>query len=239
MSARRTDSQRAFSRRQWSRRWMLWRRAVVALVLLLAVGGAAWLVFFSPVLSVATVAVEGERSLPAQRIVRAAGIELGRPLARADLEQAAARVERLPAVREVAARRAWPDTVVLSVVERTAVATVDAGRHHLLIDEEGVQFREVDGPRRGLPTIVAGGERAAAEAAEVVAALPADVVGRVDRVDATTMDSITLQLAGGREVVWGSAEQTELKAKVLAVLVQEEGSVLNVSVPSAPTVAVG
>lgn len=239
MSARRTDSQRAFSRRQWSRRWMSWRRMVVALVLVVAVGGAAWLVFFSSVLAVSTVEVEGDRALSAQRTTRTADVPLGDPLARVDLDDVAGRVEQLRPVEEVEVRRAWPDTVVLSVVERTPVATVDTGAGHLLIDDAGVQFREVDRPRRGLPTIEAGGERAAAEAAAVVAALPADVERRVDRVDATTMDSITLQLKGGREVVWGSAAQTADKAKVLAVLVQQKGAVLDVSVPSAPTVSLG
>lgn len=239
MKVRRTQSQRAFSRRQWSRRWIVWRRVLVALTLLGAVGAAAWLVFFSSVLAVSGVQVEGERSVRAQRLVDAADVPVGDPLARVDLGDVAARVEQLPPVKEAEARRAWPDTVVLSVVERTAVATVESGGRHLLIDASGVPFREVEGPRRRLPTIEAGGDRAAAEAAEVVAALPDDVVRRVDRVDATTMDSIRLQLEGGREVVWGSAEQTEIKAKVLAALVQREGAVLDVSVPAAPTVSYG
>ena len=135
-------------------------------------------------------------------------------------------------------RRAWPDTVVLSVVERRAVATLDTGGRRVLVDADGVQFRAVDGSRRhGLPNIEAGGERAAAEAAEVVAALPPEVVRRVDGITAPTMDSITLRLKAGREVIWGSAEQTEVKAEVLAVLVRRKGSVLDVSVPSAPTVS--
>lgn len=239
MSPRRSESQRAFSRRQWSRRWMVWRRIVVTMLLVVAVGAAAWLVFFSPVLAVSTVEVEGERALTARRVTGAAEVPMGEPLARVDLDDVAARVEQLPPVKEVEVHRAWPDTVVLSVVERTAVATVDGGGRHMLIDAAGVQFREVEGPRRGLPTIDAGGERAAAEAAEVVDALPADVARRVDRVDATTMDSIRLLLEGGREVVWGSAEQTAVKAEVLGVLVRRKGAVLDVSVPSAPTVSLG
>lgn len=239
MSARRTDSRREFSRRQWSRRWLVWRRILVALLLAGAVGTAAWLVFFSSVLAASVVEVEGERSLSAQRIADVAEVPLGEPLARVDLDAVDARVEQLAPVKAVEVRRAWPDTVLLSVVERTAVATVESGGRHLLIDAEGVQFREVSGPRRGLPTIEAGRERAAAEAAEVVAALPRTLARRVERVDATTMDSIRLQLAGGREVVWGSAEQSALKAEVLAALVQRKGAVLDVSVPSAPTVSLG
>jgi len=218
---------------------MVWRRILAVSAVLAAVGAAAWVVFFSSLLAVVDVEVRGERSLSVQHITRAADVPVGEPMARVDLDDVTARVDRLPPVRRVEVNRSWPDTVLITVEERTAVAVVVRDGRHTLIDADGVQFREVPGPRRRLPTIEAGRARAAAEAAEVVSALPADVLRRVEHLDATTMDSITLQLRGGREVVWGSAEDSARKAQVLAVLVERKGSVINVSVPSAPTVRLG
>ncbi|MGH3385776.1 MAG: cell division protein FtsQ/DivIB [Nocardioidaceae bacterium] len=234
-----TPTERAFSRRQWSRRWAVWRRALAVLVVVGLVGAAGWLVFLSDVLAVETVEVEGEGAITADRITEVAEVPVGKPLARTDLDQIAARVERIREVHHAEVGRSWPHTVVVTVTERTPVAVVERDGVRRLVDAEGVQFRVVKGRRKGLPTIVAGGERAAEEAAKVVAVLPADVARRVTRLDATTMDSITLRLTGGREVVWGSAEESERKAEVLAVLVERKGKVLDVSVPSAPTVSLG
>jgi cell division protein FtsQ len=215
---------------------MVWRRILGVLVLAGAVGAAAWVVFASSLLAVADVSVEGERSLSARRIIREAAVPVGEPLARVDLDAVADRVEQLPPVRQVEVQRAWPDTVVLLVEERTPVAVLVSGGEHHLVDRDGVRLRAVPGPRKALPTIEAADQQAAAEAAEVVAGLPDDIERRVASLEASTMDSIRMRLKSGREVEWGSAEESETKAEVLAALLQQEGSVVDVRVPSAPTV---
>lgn len=206
------------------------------LLVLAAVAAAAWLVFVSSVLAVTGVSVEGERSLPAQRITKAAGVPIGDPLARVDLDEVAAGVEDLAPVRAAEVSRSWPDTIVVTVEERTPVAVVAREGEHHLVDRDGVMFRQVPGPRKALPTIEAAKPRAAAEAAEVVAVLPDGIARRVAAVRAPTMDSITLRLRSGREVEWGSAEDSERKAEVLAVLLPRKGDVVDVTVPSAPTI---
>jgi cell division protein FtsQ len=70
----------------------------------------------------------------------------------------------------------------------------------------------------------------------VLSALPAEVHKRVRQVSAETADSITLQLDGGVRVVWGSADQSALKAQVIVPLLQQKGTVYDVSAPSNPTV---
>jgi cell division protein FtsQ len=49
-------------------------------------------------------------------------------------------------------------------------------------------------------------------------------------------DSITLELTGGRTVLWGSGEQEAAKAKSLTALMKaaEDAEHFDVSVPSAP-----
>ena len=56
-----------FVRRQWARRWLAWRRVVVAVLLLAVVVGSLWLVFFSSALAVQGVKVEGTQVLDPRR----------------------------------------------------------------------------------------------------------------------------------------------------------------------------
>ena len=53
---------------------------------------------------------------------------------------------------------------------------------------------------------------------------------------AEAVDRITLTLEGGRTLVWGSAEESELKAEVAAALFASvEAEVYDVSAPRHPT----
>ena len=51
-----------------------------------------------------------------------------------------------------------------------------------------------------------------------------------------TIDQITLVLRDGREVLWGSADESALKAQVIdRLLVSQKAGVYDVSVPGSPT----
>ena len=72
--------------------------------------------------------------------------------------------------------------------------------------------------------------------ATVVAALPQDLASRVDHVAVETVDQITLVMRDQREVLWGSAEESALKAEVVdKLLAAQEASYYDVSVPGNPT----
>jgi len=58
---------------------------------------------------------------------------------------------------------------------------------------------------------------------------------RITLLQASAVDQIQVQLSDGDTVVWGSAEQSQLKAQVLSVLLSQEASVYDVSAPHAPT----
>lgn len=235
-------SRRRFARRQWARRWLAWRivlRVVLVLALLVA---TAWVVFFSSLLAVKGVEVTGLQVLTGDQVRAAAAVETGAPLARADLDAIAARVEAMPAVKEVEVSRKWPDTVHIEVTERVAVAVVvEAGRIRGL-DAEGKLFRDYQAAPTGLPRVVMAPdtrEEALAEAAAVAGSLPAELLRRVRHVDVRTVDEISLVLGDGRRVVWGSAQQSYDKARVLAALLETDPKArrYDVSVPSQPTVA--
>lgn len=230
-------TERRFARRQWARRWLAWRPVLIGLVVLGAAGGLVWLVFFSSVLAVQGVRVAGEGVLDSREVRRVAQVPTGTPLATVDLDEIAGRVERLRPVRAVDVSREWPAHVRIEVTEREAVAVVELGDGLHGVDEEGVVFRRYLTRPAGLPLVRSAAgtpSDALAEATRVVDALPADLAGRVDHVEVGSVDTITLRLRDGRDVLWGSAEESANKARVLAVLLQQDATAYDVSVPGRP-----
>ena len=69
--------------------------------------------------SSARVSVTGTGAVPRAEVLRAAGIKPGTPLARVDTAAVARRVERITQVLSAQVSRSWPDTVVITVRERT------------------------------------------------------------------------------------------------------------------------
>jgi cell division protein FtsQ len=232
-------ARRRFTRRQWARRWLAWRRVVVAVVLLGLVAGSVWLVFFSSVLAVAGVRVEGTGALDPGAVRRAAAVPTGAPLATVDLDAVGARVEELAAVKTVDVSRAWPDRVRIDVTERQAVAVVQLGGGLRGLDEEGVMFRRYPSRPQSLPMIRVAdrpGAAVLAEAAQVAGSLSDDIAARVDYVEVRTVDTISLRLRNGRIVRWGSADDSADKSRVLAVLLRQRASLYDVTVPGQPVI---
>jgi cell division protein FtsQ len=230
---------RRFARRQWARRWLTWRPLLAGLAAVTLAGGLAWLVFFSSVLAVTGVTVEGNGLLAAGEVRRAAAVPTGTPLARVDLGAVASRVEDLAPVAGVDVSRSWPDTVRIAVTERESIAVVERGGRLHGMDADGVLFREYRTRPAGLPVVRIGSRTAAdavAEAARVVSALPAEVLAKVEYVEAATRDEISLRLRNGRTVRWGSAADTDDKAAVLAVLLRQKAVLYDVTVPGRPVI---
>jgi cell division protein FtsQ len=234
-------TRRRFARRQWARRWLSLRYLLVALVLVALVGTSVWLVFFSATLQVKRVEVVGNSLLSDGRVREVADVPLGAQLALVDLDRADARVGSLAEVKSVDVTRTWPDAVRIVVVERTAVAVVELAGRIRGLDADGVVFRDYKAVPKGMPRIRPGGAAgtdALKEAATVVAALPEDLATRVDHVEVATVDQITLVMRDQRQVLWGSADDSELKAEVVDKLLvaAADASVYDVSVPGNPTV---
>lgn len=232
-------ARKRFARRQWARRWLAWRGLLVVLLVAAVLAGAAWLVFFSSVLTVKGVEVEGVDVLTPGQVRRAAEVPMGRPLATVSLDAIAARVESLAPAKEVDVSRSWPNRVRIAVLERQAVAVVVRDDVVRGVDDEGVLFRTFPSVPKGLPVVrISAGTRseALAEAARVVDVLPDGLAAKVDHVSVETVDSISLVLRNGRTVFWGSAAESESKAEVLDVLLRHKASVYDVSVPGQPTI---
>ncbi|RYC05478.1 cell division protein FtsQ/DivIB [Nocardioides zhouii] len=236
-AARRT--RRRFARRQWARRWLSLRYVLALLVVVALLGTSIWLVFFSATLQVKRVEVVGNSLLSDGRVREIADVPLGEQLALVDLDRADARVGSVPEVKSVDVTRTWPDGVRIEVEERTAVAVVELAGRLRGLDADGVVFREYKTAPKGMPRVRPGGAAgtdALKEAATVVAALPKALASRVDHVEVVTVDQITLVMRDQRQVLWGSAEESALKAEVVdKLLAAQQAPFYDVSVPGNPT----
>jgi cell division protein FtsQ len=232
-------TRRRFARRQWRRRWLAWKYVVSVLAVVLLVGGGLYTVYLSDALAVDGVEVTGQTTLSDDDVRAVARVPLGEPLARVDLDAIRTRLQGLAVVRSVEVTRQWPHEVRIAIEERTAVAVVEIAGSLRGLDRDGVVFGELKTAPPGLPRVRTSSEtsgEALREAALVVAALPADLAGRVDHVEVRTVDSITLELRGGREVRWGSSAQSDEKARVLEQLLRQDAEeYYDVSVPGNPT----
>ncbi|HEU5270604.1 MAG TPA: FtsQ-type POTRA domain-containing protein [Jatrophihabitans sp.] len=209
------------------RRW-----PVLAAVLALALG-VGWLVGFSSVFGVRTVAVSGEHRVSSAQIVAAARLRHGAPLARLDTAAVRARIAAIPAVRTVTVGVSYPGTVRIRVTERVAVGYRPDADGVVLVDAAAVQFATLPRPPGGLPELAVTGDPVrSAAAATVAAALPAGFAGAVARIAVPTVQSITLTLTDGRTVLWGGTDRSAEKAKLVPVLVHQPGSYFDVSDPS-------
>jgi cell division protein FtsQ len=234
-----SDTRTRFQRRQWQRRLVALRPFFVTA----AVGGlvafAGWIVFFSSWLAATAVDVSGEETVSQQRILTAADVRLGVPLARLDLGDIEARVAAVPAVAEVSVHRSWPHTVSIDITERDPIAAVHRAGSWWVMDAEGVEFRPTATRDPRLPVVEVGAhvpDDALAEVAGVIGALPPELMAEVHQISARSMDSIRLQLSGHRTIVWGSAAESDRKAEVLEVLLGNvKAAAYDVSVPDQPT----
>jgi len=231
-------TRKRFVRRQWARRVIAWRPILAVLLVLGLVIGLAWLFLVSSVLAVKGVQIEGTGLLSESDVRRAAAVPLGQPLARIDVDAIRDRVAALAPVASVEVTRNWPDQVLIEVTERQAVAAVQVGSGLKGIDADGVYFRDFAHRPSSLPLITGPediGRDVLREAAAIIVLLPPEVADRVAHIQVETIDQISLVLRDHRTVIWGSAEQSADKARVLDVLLQQRAATYDVSVPGQPT----
>jgi cell division protein FtsQ len=230
-------ARKRFARRQWARRWLAWRRVAAVVLVFGGIGTLVWLFYFSSLLAVSGVAVDGSSGPEALAVRRAAQVPFGSPLATVDLNAIKARVETLAVVKKADVSRSWPDQVRIEVTERTAVAVVERDGAFSALDAGGVLFKSYPVRPARLPVVhmsIRTGADALAEAAKVAGSLPAGLAAKVDYVDVGTIDTISLHLRNGKTILWGSADDSASKAKVIAVLLLHKASFYDVSVPGQP-----
>ena len=204
------------------------------------VGALVWTAYGTDVLGVRDVQVVGAQLVTPQSVREAAAVPMKVPLARVDLDAVRDRVQALAPVDRAIVTRDWPGTVLVEVVERTAVAAVPAGERFALVDDEGVAFRTVNRRPAELPLArVArpGPDDLNTRAAlTVLSALTDDLREQLLAVTVEAPARIRLDLRGDRTVVWGDETQSETKSRVATALLARAGSVIDVSAPEVVTI---
>jgi cell division protein FtsQ len=218
------------------RRRRLAAASLAGLVLVVGLGlGARVLVYEAGLADVEGVEVTGTLGVPTADVLAAAAVAPGRPLAAVDTDAVAARVTGLPGVAGAVVGRDWPHTVTIAVTERFPVAVAGG----VLVDRAGVPYAPAP-PGLNLPQLTFGpvgpADPATAAALGVLGALSVGLGAEVEAVDVSRTGQVTLDLAGDREVRWGSAERSAEKARVLEPLLTLPGRVYDVASPDLPTV---
>ena len=218
------------------------RRQRLGLLVTLVVGAlavaATWAVAFSPLLATRTVDVRGTTLLTPAQVADAAQVPLGVPLLQQDRRAIATGVHSLAPVREVEVVRSWPHTLGIRVAERTPSVAFVVNGGFMLVDSQGVGYAQV--PELPKDVLLARGDSSApgitAAVGRTLGTLPADVRDQVRGVGADSPVKVSLDLDEKRVVVWGGPDDPELKARVLAVLLEQAPSatVYDVSAPAFP-----
>ncbi|WP_405065882.1 FtsQ-type POTRA domain-containing protein [Kribbella sp. NBC_01510] len=230
-------AQQRFARRQRLVRWRSWLPWAIGGALLVLAALIVWLFYYSSAFAVAGVRVSGADTVPVATIEQAAAAPIGTPLAQVDLRSIADRVRTIPAVEDAQVTRAWPNKIVIVVTERVPVVVVTDGSRFELVDATGTTFKTVPDRPAGLPEAKVTGTRRDVTIRSLVtvsAALPDTLRTQVGSISALSPDSITLNLASGVKVVWGSSDDSERKAEVLSVLMKRKAKVYDVSAPDLP-----
>lgn len=204
-----------------------------------ALAGIGLILYFTPLMSARTVEVTGLAAVTREEVLDAAQVRLGTPLLQIDTGQVADRVAAIRRVASTRVQRQYPSALRIAVIERVPVVVKDFPDGPHLFDRDGVDFAtappppmlpylDTDNPSPTDPATVA--------ALQVMTALAPEVTGQVSRVGAPSAASITLTLADGRIVIWGSTDRTAEKAQKLAALLTQSGRTYDVSSPDLPTV---
>jgi cell division protein FtsQ len=212
---------------------------LLSLLLIVVITGIGLILYFTPVMSARSIVVNGIGAVSRDDVLDAAHVNPGTPLLQIDTDGIADRVAAIRRVASAHVQRDYPSALMITVVERIPVVVKDLPDGPHLFDRDGVDFATAP-PPPALPYIDVDNpgpaDPATKAALAVLTALRPEVVAQVSRIAAPSVASITLTLADGRTVIWGTNERTEEKALKLAALLTRPGRTYDVSSPDLPTV---
>lgn len=200
------------------RRRTIWLVTLGSITVLLGgVIGAA----YSPLMALRSIDVVGTERISSAQVVDALSGQLGTPLPLIDFSRVKSELSGFMLIQSFVTESRPPGTLVVRVVEREPIGVITSDAGFDLVDAAGVVIDSTADRPDGYPQIEAPdgvGSAGFRAAGAVIHALPASIRSELDSVQAATKDDVTLNLIGGAKVAWGSAEQSDYKAVVLAAL---------------------
>lgn len=184
------------------------------------------LVFFSPLLATQKITVRGTSLLETTQVEQKLEPLRGVPLTRIDEKKVRELIGQDNVIRSVQVESRPPHELVVTLKERTAVAVVKQGDTYHTVDSDGVSLLEsATQPDTSVPLVRFSGDDPQTSAefrtiSTALSAMPSELLAQVKEAGATSTSSITLTLRDNTTVQWGTAEESELKAKVLLSLRQ-------------------
>jgi cell division protein FtsQ len=173
----------------------------------------------SPVFSLQKIELDGLERLSESEVRGYLSGLMGTPLAQVGPGDVAEMLADVPLVRSVETRVDLPNTLVVSVVERTPLGAVQTPTGFDVVDQAAVALWSESVKPANLPVILVAPDRESAPFRAIVRALevlPPSVLARVDAVTANSQDTVRFSLQDSNHIVlWGSAELSEAKARAL------------------------
>jgi cell division protein FtsQ len=226
------------------------RSALIAFgILLLAAVGA--LLLSTRLFAARTIEVSGFDHLDRAHVIEISGITDRTNIVRLDTGAIEERIERDPWVETATVTRSLPSTVRISITERHPVALLRGASGFVLLATDGAVLDELGRSTdltRTLPTIrgvegsetLAGGVEAG-QGAGVAGHLPPLIRRQVRWITVASTGAIDLALRSGVPVVYGSAEQADVKGQILrSILAWADANArtiesIDLRTPEAPT----
>ncbi|MCP2032756.1 cell division protein FtsQ [Okibacterium sp. HSC-33S16] len=221
--------------RRLRRNWLIGIGSILALALI------AVLAAYTPVLSVRQIQVEGAFRVNSDAVVKDLSSQLGSPFPLVDDTAIKAALVQYPLIESYSVQARPPSTLIVRLVERTPVGTVATPTGFSVVDAAGVVIEQSESQPANYPLIaVDGGTEAPGflPAAAVLRSLPDELFATVDEVTATTQDDVSFTLRESEaRIVWGSSDESKLKAYTLTRLMASQPG-FDVYDVSSPSVAV-
>ena len=218
--------------------WIVAGASTIALV------ATTLVIAYGPFFAVEHIQIEGAVRLDAATLEEAVGAQMGRPLPLVDESEIKAALVQFPMVESYQVEARPPHELLVRIVERTPIGVLEGPAGFSLVDAAGVVLETTPHAPAGAPQLrIAGGVDTPAfeSAALVMRALPEIIRHQVTGVTASTRDDVTLLLGGANaSVVWGSVDDSALKALVLetAMMQMPPGGVVSYDVSSPDAIVI-
>lgn len=215
---------------------------LTACLAVVGVAGVMWVVFFSSVFALQVDRIEvsgGNDALSNDAAAQLLSAHASTPITRLSMSSLEDELRALTQVKEATVKRSWPAGISVELVMRTPVMVEHTAQGFAVMDDEAVVLAQVAQAPAGLAVVTLPQEesqrRSAATAlTQVRSVLPEHVVGQIVVWDIRD-HQIQFELSDGRLVKWGTTDDSELKGKVLPLLIEQRPArVYDVSSPTTP-----